>query len=80
VFKYLDDAWHCISSEHVDAYLHETAGRPVTAELRTGASSVLIAQRALKRSREIDARQCATRRDAGESRTLPQVDVPGRQG
>lgn len=44
LFKYLgpDGMWHRISSEHVNAYLHETAGRTITAkDYRTWAATNL---------------------------------------
>jgi DNA topoisomerase I len=44
LFKYIgpDGAWHRIASEHVNAYLHETAGRTVTAkDFRTWAATNL---------------------------------------
>jgi hypothetical protein len=56
-----------------------SASRTAYADVRTVRGIGVIAQRALKRSREIDARQRATRHAAGKSPTLPQIDVPRRQ-
>ncbi|MDB5408707.1 MAG: topoisomerase [Rhodospirillales bacterium] len=79
VFKYLDEsgAWHRISSEHVNAYLHETAGGPVTAkDFRTwAATNLALIEEAKLHERKPTKRSAATvvRRVAAQLGNTPAV-------